>query len=211
MYAHVFHIIPRLLRLALAFDKNVDILGRVVFSMKDNIEQTIALIEKALKDDEHAYQKILNLYKGRIFSYVYRVVRNYHDAEDITFDTFIRCFRSLASFDRSRSFSTWLFTIAHNQTIDFLRKNKQEYEYLDERYGVRDDFVERYEQTRKMEKIDQALAKLPPLDRELVVLFHREEYSYQEISEILKIPVTTIKTRLHRARKRLRELVQETG
>jgi RNA polymerase sigma-70 factor (ECF subfamily) len=74
---------------------------------------------------------------------------------------------------------------------------------------VRDDFVERYEQTRKMEKIDQALAKLPPLDRELVVLFHREEYSYQEISEILKIPVTTIKTRLHRARKRLRELVQE--
>jgi RNA polymerase sigma-70 factor (ECF subfamily) len=179
--------------------------------MKGDSRQIIELIEKALNNDEDACQKILNLYKGRILSYVYRVVRNYHDAEDITFDTFIKCFRSLASFDRSRSFSTWLFTIAHNQTIDFLRKSKQEYEYFDERHAVRDDFVEKYEMKKKIEKIDRALAQLPPLDRELVVLFHREEYSYQDISEILKIPVTTIKTRLHRARKRLSELVQENG
>jgi len=179
--------------------------------MKDNSQQVIELIERALSNDEDACQKILNLYKGRIFSYVYRVVRNYHDAEDITFDTFIKCFRSLVSFDRSRSFSTWLFTIAHNQTIDFLRKTKQEYEYFDERHAVQDDFVEKYETKKKIEKIDRALAQLPPLDRELVVLFHREEYSYQEISEILKIPITTIKTRLHRARKRLSKLVQENG
>lgn len=179
--------------------------------MKDDSQQIVELIKKALDNDEDACQKILNLYKGRIFSYVYRVVRNYHDAEDITFDTFIKCFRSLASYDRSRSFSTWLFTIAHNQTIDFLRKSKQEYEYLDERHAVQDDFVERYEIKKKIEKIDRALAELPPLDRELIILFHREEYSYQEIGAILKIPVTTIKTRLHRARKRLSGLVQEDG
>ncbi len=179
--------------------------------MKNEREQVTHLIERALSDDENACQKILNLYKGRIFSYVYRIVRNYHDAEDITFDTFINCFKSLTSFDRSRSFSTWLFTIAHNQTIDFLRKNKQEYEYFDERHAVKDDFVQEYETKKKIEKIDRALAKLPPLDRELVVLFHREEYSYQEISEILKIPVTTIKPRLHRARKKLQKMVQENG
>jgi RNA polymerase sigma-70 factor (ECF subfamily) len=100
-----------------------------------------------------------------------------------------------------------LYTIAHNQTIDFFRKNKQEYEYFDDRHAAKDDFVEEYEKKKKMEKIDQALAKMPALDRELVILFHREEHSYQEISEILKIPITTIKTRLHRARKKLRDIV----
>jgi RNA polymerase sigma-70 factor (ECF subfamily) len=117
--------------------------------MKNDTEKVAELIEQALNNDEHACQKILNLYKGRIFSYVYRMVKNYHDAEDITFDTFIKCFKALGRFDTSKKFSTWLYTI----------------------------------------------------------LFHREEHSYQEISEILKIPITTIKTRLHRARKKLRDIV----
>ena len=177
--------------------------------MKDSIENEINLIENATEGDENACQSILNLYKGRIFSYVYRLVRNYDDAEEITFDTFIRCFKALNRYDRKRSFSTWLFTIAHNLVIDFFRKNKQEYEYVDERHSVKDDFVQEYETKKKLEKIERALAKMPPLDRELVILFHREECSYKEISEILKLPITTIKTRLHRARKRLRELIHE--
>jgi RNA polymerase sigma-70 factor (ECF subfamily) len=171
--------------------------------------KVVDLIEDALHGDEHASQKILNLYKGRIFSYVYRMVRNYHDAEDITFDTFIRCFNALHRFDRTKQFSTWLFTIAHNLVIDFYRKNKQEYEYFDERHAIKDDFIHEYEKKKKLERIERALTKLPPLDREIVILFHREEYSYQEISEIVKIPVTTIKTRLHRARKKLQLLVHE--
>lgn len=177
--------------------------------MKERSEKELQLISDACSGDEDACQRLLNLYKGRIFSYVYRMVRNYHDAEDITFDTFIKCFKSLDRFDQTRSFSTWIFTIAHNVTIDFLRKNKQEYEYFDNRHAVGDDFVQEYEKKQKLENIEQAIAKLPSLDREIVILFHREEYSYQEISEILDIPVTTIKTRLHRARKRLRELVHE--
>lgn len=167
------------------------------------------IIEKASAGDEDSCQKILNLYKGRIFSYVYRMVRNYHDAEDITFDTFIKCFKALARFDTSKKFSTWLFTIAHNTTLDFFRKNKHNYEYFDEQHGMIDDLAEKIEKKKKMEKIEKALAKLPPLDRELIILFHKEEYSYQEICEILEIPVTTIKTRLHRARKKLGQLVKE--
>jgi RNA polymerase sigma-70 factor (ECF subfamily) len=177
--------------------------------MKEGIGQNLDLIERACDGDEHACQKLLNLYKGRIFSYVYRMVRNYHDAEDITFDTIIRCFKALHRFDRTKSFSTWLFTIAHNLVIDFYRKNKQEYEYFDEKHAVKDDFVCEYEKKKKLEKIERALTQLPPLDREIVILFHKEEYSYQEISEIVKLPVTTIKTRLHRARKKLQQLVHE--
>ena len=167
------------------------------------------IIEQALNGDEDAYQKILNLYKGRIFSYVYRMVRNYHDAEDITYDTFIKCFKALVRFDTSKKFSTWLFTIAHNTTLDFFRRHKQDYEYCDEQHGIVDDLEEKIEKKKKMENIEKALAKLPPLDRELIILFHKEEYSYKEICDILEIPVTTIKTRLHRARKKLGKLVNE--
>ena len=179
--------------------------------MKDSIEKDIRLIQLAAQGDESACQKILNLYKGRIFSYLYRLVKNYQDAEDITFDTFIRCFKSVNSFDINRPFSTWLFSIAHNLVIDFFRKNKQDYEYLDERHAISDDFVEKYERNKKLEKVEKALANLSPIDREIVILFHREEDSYEEISKILNLPVTTIKTRLHRARKRLRELILENG
>ncbi|MDH4210373.1 MAG: RNA polymerase sigma factor [candidate division WOR-3 bacterium] len=167
------------------------------------------LIEKALDRDEEACTRILNLYKGRIFSYVFRMVRNYHDAEDITFETFIKCFNALASFDTSKPFTTWLFTIAHNLTMDHFRKHKIELEYCDEFHPSSDDLPREYEKKRKIEQIDQALSQLPPLDRELIILFHKEENTYQEISEIMKIPVTTIKTRLHRARKKLHGLVHK--
>lgn len=178
--------------------------------MKNNDQiDTIYLIEQARAGDESACERLLNLYKGRIFSFVYRMVRNYHDAEDITFDTFVKCFRNLDRFDTSKKFTTWLFTIAHNTTRDFFRKNKQEYEYFEETHASPTDLAEEHEKKKKLERIDQCLAYLPPIDRELVVLFHREEYTYEEISTILNLPVTTIKTRLHRARKKLALLVKE--
>ncbi|MBN2621194.1 RNA polymerase sigma factor [candidate division WOR-3 bacterium] len=174
----------------------------------DDTAKTNQLIDQACTGDESACQILLNIYKGRIFSYIYRMVRNYHDAEDITFDTFIKCFKNLSRFDTSKRFTTWLFTIAHNTTLDFFRKNKQEYEYFDETHAAPDNLVEEFEKKRKREKIDQCLAQLPLIDRELVILFHREEHTYEEISEILDLPITTIKTRLHRARKKLADLVQ---
>jgi RNA polymerase sigma-70 factor (ECF subfamily) len=176
--------------------------------MKKSTE-IIHLIKNALENDENACNKILNLYKGRIFSYVYRMVRNYHDAEDITFDTFIKCFNALASFDTSKQFSTWLFTIAHNLTMDHFRKNKIDLEYVDEWHASSEDLVEEYEKKRKIEQIDQAIMELPPVDRELVMLFHKEEHSYAEISVITGLPTTTIKTRLHRARKQLQSIIHK--
>lgn len=175
----------------------------------DETAKTIHLIEQICAGDESASQTLLNFYKGRIFSYIYRMVRNYHDAEDLTFDTFIKCFKNLPKFDTSKKFTTWLFTIAHNTTLDFFRKNKQEYEYFDETHPAPDDLVKEFQKKRKMERIEKCLERLAPVDRELVILFHREEHTYEEISEILDLPITTIKTRLHRARKKLAALVQK--
>ncbi len=173
-----------------------------------NIDQH--LIARALEHDETACRKILDLYKNRVFSFVYRLVKHHDDAEEITLDTFVRCFRSLAKYDVSRSFTTWLFTIAHNLAVDHLRKVKVHYE-LDESITagrMQDDPVAEYEKKHEMEKIEIALSRLAPVDRELIILFHREERSYQEISEIIKMPVTTLKVRLHRARKKLAEILK---
>lgn len=167
------------------------------------------LIRRAASRDEQACNRVLNLYKGRVFSYVYRVVRNYHDAEEITYETFLRCFKSLDNFDVERPLCAWLFAIAHNLTIDYFRKNKQEYEYLDESHAAPDDFVEKYETKKKLEKIETAIQELPAVDREIVILFHKEDLSYEEIARVTKLPVTTVKTRLHRARKKLAEMVRK--
>lgn len=181
------------------------------------LEHESDIILRAVKGDERACETLLNSYKGRIFSYVYRTIRNYHDAEDVTLDTFVKCFKSLKNFDTKRPFATWLYTIAHNLTIDFLRKNKKHYEQIDERpieeVEIADEKSSRpawdYDIRQKLNKVEQALGQLPPIDREIIILFHREEKSYQEISSILNIPETTIKTRLHRARLKLKELVKE--
>jgi RNA polymerase sigma-70 factor (ECF subfamily) len=179
------------------------------------LEHESDLILRALQDDENACLAIINSYKARIFSYVFRTIRNYHDAEEITFDAFVKCFKSLKSYDRKRPFATWLYTIAHNLTIDFLRKNKKHYERLDDRPIEELEIADKksgqpqtdFENQEKLNKIEQALTQIAPIDREIVLLFHKEEKSYEEISEILNVPVSTIKTRLHRARLKLRELI----
>lgn len=178
------------------------------------LEHEKDIIVRATQGDERAYLTLLNSYKPRIFSYVYRTVRNYHDAEEIALDTFVRCFKSLKSFDLNKNFSTWIYTIAHNLTIDFLRKNRRHYENIDNRPIEEMEIADTktsepttdYNKQIKLSKIDQAMSQLAPIDREIVIFFHKEEKTYQEISAILKIPETTIKTRLHRARLKLREL-----
>jgi len=179
------------------------------------LEYESDIILRAVQGDENACLVILNSYKARIFSYVLRTIRNYHDAEEITFDTFVKCFKALKTYDPERPFATWLYTIAHNLTIDFLRKNKKHYERLDDRPIEELEIADmkssqpqaNFESQEKLNKIEQALSQLVPIDREIVILFHKEEKSYEEISEILKLPISTIKTRLHRARLKLRELI----
>lgn len=167
------------------------------------------LIKGIINGDERSSEKLLNLYKVKIFSYVLRLVKNYDDAEEITLEVFIKFFNKIKTFDTTKSISAWLFSIAHNLVIDFFRKNKIEYDYLDDRYLTTPDFIEKYINEKRMKMIEEALNHLSPLDRSIVILFHKEEYSYEKISEILKLPVSTIKTRLHRARKKLRTMLKK--
>lgn len=176
----------------------------------DQIEEA-RLIELSCAGDETAFTAILDRYQSRIMSYVYRLVGNTHDAEEITFTTFTKCYRALARFDRTKRFSTWLYTIAHRQAIDHLRRNRTDYEYLDETHATPVDPAAQFEQARRYERLEEAIARLAPVDRAIVTLFHKEDHSYAEISEIMGLPVSTIKTRLHRARTKLAAMVRVPG
>lgn len=138
-------------------------------------------------------------------------MKHYDDAEEITSETFIRCFRSLAGFDRSRPLANWLLGIAHNLVMDYYRKRRIDPVGIEEAAGpppASPGLEGAYDRKRTIERIEAALARLAPLDREMVILFHKEEKSYVEIGAILALPVTTVKTRLHRARKKLAGMVR---
>jgi RNA polymerase sigma-70 factor (ECF subfamily) len=158
----------------------------------------------------------MSQYKRPVFSLVYRTVRQREDAEDLTQETFIRAFRALSTYDPQYRFSSWLFKIASNLCIDHLRRQRGETVSLDDEEaplelpdiaGDPEDAVVRKDQR---DVIERAIEMLPPDYRLVILLRHREERSYEEIAEIMGIPLGTVKAKVHRARGALKERLRKT-
>lgn len=178
------------------------------------------LVTLALKGRETAYRELLSRYERPVFSLVFRMVRDRSLAEDLAQETFIRAFHALKSFNPSYRFSSWLFKIANNLTIDHLRKRTLETVSLDGAPGaVSQEEVERtriavadggedplsYVENRELGgQIEEAIGRLRPEYRTAVLLRHVEGYSYEEIAGIMEVPLGTVKTFLHRARHELK-------
>lgn len=173
-------------------------------------------IKQVKKGDQNAFAEIVELYKDKVYQLCYRIVGNAHDAEDIAQEAFIRAYVNINSFDPDRKFSTWLFRIATNLSIDRLRKKKPDY-FLDAKIEgsegltmysqiASDDPLpeESVEKLEFQEWIHQEINELPVMYRSVIVLKYIEELSLKEISEILDIPIGTVKTRIHRGREALR-------
>ncbi len=166
------------------------------------------LVKLCLEGEQSAYTQLLNRYKNAIFSYVYRLVRNRVDAEDLTQETFIRAFKALGTYDPNFPFSNWLFRISHNLAVDFFRRHKTPAVQITEEITTPGP-AENYRHQRQKEIIEQAILKLSVEYREVLLLYHREGKSYEELARILDLPLGTVKTRLHRAREKLkRELLK---
>lgn len=174
------------------------------------------LVREALEGRERGYRKLLEKYRGSVYSLVLRMVRNEEDAEDLSHETFLKAFRSLASFNLEYSFKNWILKIATNHAIDFLRKkdsNLLSLQDLPEEgsfLAVETKTPETEFRNRgRKEVLEEAMDSLPLSLRTPLLLRHREGLSYEEIQEILNLPLGTVKTRIHRARemlgKRLRE------
>ncbi|WP_366561273.1 RNA polymerase sigma factor SigW [Bacillus velezensis] len=178
-------------------------------------------IKQVKKGDQNAFAEIVDLYKDKIYQLCYRMLGNVHEAEDIAQEAFIRAYVNIDSFDINRKFSTWLYRIATNLTIDRIRKKKPDY-YLDAEVAgaegltmysqIAADGVLPEEAVLSLElsdTIQKKILKLPDKYRTVIVLKYIDELSLIEIGEILNIPVGTVKTRIHRGREALRKQLRD--
>ncbi|MCY0091469.1 MULTISPECIES: RNA polymerase sigma factor SigW [Bacillus amyloliquefaciens group] len=178
-------------------------------------------IKQVKKGDQNAFTEIVDLYKDKIYQLCYRMLGNVHEAEDIAQEAFIRAYVNIDSFDINRKFSTWLYRIATNLTIDRIRKKKPDY-YLDAEVAgaegltmysqIAADGVLPEDAVLSLElsdTIQKKILKLPDKYRTVIVLKYIDELSLIEIGEILNIPVGTVKTRIHRGREALRKQLRD--
>ena len=176
--------------------------------MKDLDSDTlIHTITRIKQGDVMAFARILDHYERMIYTVVFRMCRNQEDAEEITQDVFIRAFQNLGQFSKTSRFSSWLYKIAYNTSINFLRKKRiplisrdiEDESIMD--YGLSDENV--WSTLRNHERISfvqMALSQLEPKDGTLLTLFYLGELSVKEIAEVLSVKTSTIKVQLHRAR-----------
>lgn len=170
------------------------------------------LIQAALKGDNAAYKRLMKKYHDAIYNFIYRMIHDKHQVEDLTQEAFIKAFQSLASFNEEYAFSTWLYKIATNNSIDYIRKRKLQTYSIDKPIDAKDsDYSfelpdDSYETDMEMisdqraKMLNEAIVKLPEKYRKVIHLRHVDEKSYEEIADQLKLPIGTVKAHIFRAR-----------
>jgi RNA polymerase sigma-70 factor (ECF subfamily) len=173
------------------------------------------LVEGALAGSEHAFRDLVRRYERAVFGVIVRVVRNPSRAEELAQDTFVKAFRALHTYDATRKFAAWLLTIAHHAAIDEVRKHTIEAEAgeLDPHMpdGAQLTPHQSAERAELAAVLRTAIGRLRPEYRELVSLKYEQELEYDEIVEITGLPIGTVKSSLHRARKELVEHLDYLG
>ncbi len=159
------------------------------------------LIDNYLSGDRDAFGEIVKRHKDYVYNLAYRLTNNPSDAEDLTQEIFIRLMDKLESFRGDAKFSTWLYRLATNQCLDWLRRSRPESSSIDLLELKSDDNVQaKVESKEQIDDIEKALTKLPADFRLAVTLRDIEGYSYSEIAEYLDVSIGTVKSRISRGR-----------
>lgn len=180
-----------------------------------------ALIEKCKQGDRRAFDTLIKNYEKRVYNLAYRLSGHYDEANDIAVDAFLRVFQALKHFRGDANFSTWLFRIVTNVYLDRRKRtrNKQHLS-LEEYIELEENSVARQiedpgptpsvvaEQRERQDMMQQAIGSLPDYQRAMIVLYHTEGLSYEEIADVMALPIGTVKSRLNRARLTLREKLE---
>ncbi len=168
------------------------------------------LIGRVRDGDRAALRELVDLHKDRLFAFVWRMVRNHHDAEDICQDAFLKAFASLSSFSTEYRFSTWLFTIGYRVCLNRLRRKRALTGEIDFAALPGDEStepsasLESEEAARVKGMVWSAVDRLTPPQRATILLFYRHEMSCRDVAQVIQLPLATVKSHLHRARARLR-------
>lgn len=184
-------------------------------------KQDLALIGSALAGDQLAFRELMKKYRDAIFNLINRIIRDREQVEDLTQETFVKAFASLQNFNREYAFSTWLYKIATNSSIDYIRKKKlytmsinRPISHEDSDYSIEipDSTYEPDKVIIRNQKsviIAEAIAQLPPKYKQVILMRHNEERDYAEIAKILKIPIGTVKAHIFRARELLYKYLRD--
>ncbi len=185
-----------------------------------NPSEDYDIVQQILGGNKNLFEKIQNKYKKPLTHLISRMIRNSQDVEDIVQETFIRAYNNLQYFKKEFAFHSWLFKIASNLCIDFIRKKRIQTISLEQPFPYSDgenhmDFPDQGEAAdrevldgERREALNYALSKLPEKYRIVIELRHFEELDYNEIAERLGLPIGTIKAHLFRARKALLEILR---
>jgi len=178
------------------------------------------IIQDVLSGKELAFEEIIKKYEKKIYGFIYKMVREECSAEDLTQEVFIKVYQNIESFDMNKTFVTWLYTIAKNTTFNYLKKSNrvkftQIHENMD--YTMKGDLKINenpealYEEKEKLVYLYRIIHRLPLKYRELILLKYVEKLSYKKISEQLNISVTTVESRLYKARQKLIKAIDKDG
>jgi len=189
-------------------------------SLSPKAQLDIELVKRAINGDQKAYAELLERYRDAIYFTLLKMVNNASDAEDLTIEAFGKAFKNIRQYAANYAFSTWLFKIASNNAIDFMRKKKLNNVSIDEGMNEMDmaPVNIRSEQPtpeetliseQKIVMLRSIVAKLKPRYRKLVELRYFYEYTYEEISIETGLPIGTVKAQLFRARELLQNVLKE--
>jgi RNA polymerase sigma-70 factor, ECF subfamily len=167
----------------------------------------VELTSRCLQGDPRAFEALVKKYQGVVFNVALRMVGNHEDARDIAQTTFFKAYEHLGTYDPQYRFFSWIYRIMRNECLNLLQRRKVHVP-LDPGLPSADDPQEELAERELSARVQAALMKLAPDYREVVVLRHFAELSYQEMSAQLKVPEKTVKSRLYTARQRLGDLLQ---
>lgn len=183
----------------------------------------LVLVEQAIQGKQAAYGELMERYRDSVYFMMFKMVKNQDDADDLTIEAFGKAFSRLEQYSPTFAFSTWLFKIASNNCIDFMRKKRVKVTSMDSGFTTKDGEVlyidarssthdpeEAVIHNQKVRHMRSLVEKLKPRYRELVELRYFEELSYEEIAETLDLPLGTVKAQLFRARDYLAVLIENT-
>jgi RNA polymerase sigma-70 factor (ECF subfamily) len=188
-------------------------------ALSSKAQLDVELVLQAIEGSQKAYAELMDRYRDAIYYMLLKMVSNAADAEDLTIEAFGKAFKNIRQYTANFAFSTWLFKIASNNAIDFMRKKKLNNVSIDDHIGEHDSIPVniRSEQPtpeesmiseQKVLMLRSVVAKLKPRYRKLVELRYFYEYSYEEISEEMNLPIGTVKAQLFRARELLQNILK---
>ncbi len=190
--------------------------------LSEKAKADLILVDEAKKGNEKAFAGLMNRYRDSIYFMLLKMVNNPIDAEDLTIEAFGKAFRSIDSYTPRFAFSTWLFMIATNNCIDFIRKKQsspipvnQDKDIMDTMtVNIQSDLPDPEEaliNDQKIATLRKIVTQLKSPYREIIELRYYKEFSYEEISAELKIPIGTVKAQLYRAKTLLYNIFVKTG